>query len=479
MPLGGEEQILSARQRDLDRLSARERGHCRRCLEERIALFAEAAAERRHDDANILLGLVQNLRQHTADLERRLRTGIDGRFSVLHHADGGDRLHAGVLLRLDLLGNVYLYDVRPLLCLLHIAALAAGVHDKAVFTVAVHHRVDAGQLLIVDPDQLRSRSRVLHSIRYDKRQMVAEEVHLVRAEHRLLRRPRAHFVHAGHICGGDDAHHTLRPPGGGVIHRVDLRVRHRRPDERTVQQSIRADVLLGVVVTEFEPAAGLVHAVHIPDRLADCGTGDFGHDLIFTNHNNRAFVCAEAVDIRRFAAQACCRQLDRLDDLDIAGAAAVVVLQPVIDGRLVRCCIVQQQRLCRHDHARRAEAALHRADIEERALNDRQHGIIRRIFDGLYRFSVHPAQHRHTRARQLAVHKDAARAAVTRAAGLLRALHAPDVSEELEQRAAFAVLHLDRCAVERKSNHWISPSRCYLIFALIRMNRLWPESSAS
>ena len=309
--------------------------------------------------------------------------------------------------------------------------------------------------------------------------MVAEEVHLVRAEHRLLRRPRAHFVHAGHICGGDDAHHTLRPPGGGVIHRVDLRVRHRRPDERTVQQSIRADVLLGVVVTEFEPAAGLVHAVHIPDRLADCGTGDFGHDLIFTNHNNRAFVCAEAVDIRRFAAQACCRQLDRLDDLDIAGAAAVVVLQPVIDGRLVRCCIVQQQRLCRHDHARRAEAALHRADIEERALNDRQHGIIRRIFDGLYRFSVHPAQHRHTRARQLAVHKDAARAAVTRAAGLLRALHAPDVSEELEQRAAFAVLHLDRCAVERKSNHWISPSRCYLIFALIRMNRLWPESSAS
>lgn len=32
-----------------------------------------------------------------------------------------------------------------------------------------------GQFLIVDPDQLRGRSRVLHSIRYDKRQMVAEE----------------------------------------------------------------------------------------------------------------------------------------------------------------------------------------------------------------------------------------------------------------------------------------------------------------
>ena len=106
VPLGGEEQVLSAGECDLDRFSARERGHCRWRLEERIALFAEAAAERCHDDTNILLGLVQNLRQHTADLERRLRAGIDGHFAVLHRADGGNRLHAGVLLRLDLLGNV-------------------------------------------------------------------------------------------------------------------------------------------------------------------------------------------------------------------------------------------------------------------------------------------------------------------------------------------------------------------------------------
>ena len=396
VPLGGEEQVLPARQRDLDRLSARERGHCRRRLEERIAFLAEAAAERRHDDADILLGLVQDLRQHAADFERRLRAGKDGRFSVLHHADGGDRLHAGVLLRLDLLGNVYFHDVRPLLCLLHITALAAGVHDKAVLSIPVRHRVDAGQLLIVDPDQLRGRSRVLHGIRHDKRQMVAEEVHLVRAEHRLLRRPRAHFVHAGHIGGGDDADNALRLFGGGVIHCVDLRVRHRRPDERTVQQGVRADVPGGVVVAEFESAAGLVHAVHIPDRLADRGAGDGRHGLVFTDHDDRAFVRAEAVDVRRFAAQACCRQLDRLDDLDIAGAAAVVVLQSFIDLPLGRRGIVQQQRLGRHDHARRAEAALHRADIEERALNDRQHGIVRHIFDGLYRFSVHSAQQRHT-----------------------------------------------------------------------------------
>ena len=162
-----------------------------------------------------------------------------------------------------------------------------------------------------------------------------------------------------------------------------------------MQQGIRADVLRGEVVAEFQFAAGLVHAVHIPDRLADCGTGDFGHDLIFPDHNNRAFVAAEAVDIRIFPAQARRRQLDRLDNFDVAGAAAVVVFQPVADFRLGRSRIVQQQRLCCHHHARCAEAALHGADIEKRVLNHLQHGVIRCVFDGFDGFAVQSAHERH------------------------------------------------------------------------------------
>ena len=100
-------------------------------------IFYRSAAERRDDNADILLRLVQNLCQHTADFKRRLCAGIEDRFAVLHHADGRNRLHAGVLLRLNILGDVELDDVRPLLCLLHIAADAAGVHDEAVFAVAV------------------------------------------------------------------------------------------------------------------------------------------------------------------------------------------------------------------------------------------------------------------------------------------------------------------------------------------------------
>ena len=162
-----------------------------------------------------------------------------------------------------------------------------------------------------------------------------------------------------------------------------------------MQQGIRADVLRGVVVAEFQFAAGLVHAVHIPDRLADCGTGDFGHDLIFSDHNNRAFVAAEAVDIRVFPAQPRRCQLDRLDNFDVAGAAAVVVFQPVADFRLGRSRMVQQQRLCRHHHARCAEAALHGADIEERVLNHLQHGVIWCVFDGFDGFAVQSAHERH------------------------------------------------------------------------------------
>ena len=300
-----------------------------------------------------------------------------------------------MLLRLNILGDVELDDIRSLLCLLHIAADAASVHDEAVFAVAVRHGVDTGQFFIVDFDQLDGRSRVRRRIRDNQREMVAEEVHLVRAEHRLFGCPCADFVHAGHVSRRHDADNALRLFGGRVVHRVDLCVRRRRPDKCTVQQGIRADVLRGVVVAEFQFAAGLVHAVHIPDRPADRRAGDGRHDLIFTDHDDRALVVAECVDRRVLAAQARRCQLDGLDDLDIACAAAVVVLQPVIDGRLVRCCIVQQQRLCRHDHARRAEAALHRADIEERALNGLQHGVMRRIFDGFDDFAVQSAHERH------------------------------------------------------------------------------------
>ena len=300
-----------------------------------------------------------------------------------------------MLLRLNILGDVELDDIRSLLCLLHIAADAAGVHDEAVFAVAVRHGVDTGQFFIVDFDQLDGRSRVRRRIRDNQRQMVTEKPHLIRAKDRLLRRPCADLIHAGHVSRRHDAHHAFRLFGGGVVHRVDLCVRRRRPDKCTMQQSICADVLSGEVVAEFQFAAGLVHAVHIPDRLADCGTGDFGHDLIFPDHNNRALVVAERVDRRVLAAQPRRCQLDRLDNFDVAGAAAVVVFQPVADFRLGRGRIVQQQRLCRHHHARCAEAALHSADIEKRVLNHLQHGVIRCVFDGLNGFAVQSAHERH------------------------------------------------------------------------------------
>ena len=170
-----------------------------------------------------------------------------------------------MLLRLNILGDIELDDIRPLSGLFHIAADAAGVYDEAVFAVAVRHGVDTGQLFIVDFNQLDGRSRVRRRIRDNQREMVTEKPHLIRAKDRLLRRPCADLIHAGHVSRRHDAHHAFRLFGGGVVHRVDLCVRCRRPDKCTMQQSICADVLSGEVVAEFQFAAGLVHAVHIPD----------------------------------------------------------------------------------------------------------------------------------------------------------------------------------------------------------------------
>ena len=76
-------------------------------------------------------------------------------------------------------------------------------------------------------------------------------------------------------------------------------------------------------------------------------------------------------------------------------AAAVVVFQSVVDFWLGRSRMVQQQRFCRHYHARCTEAALHSADIKKRVLNHLQHGVIRCIFDGLDGSAVQSVHERH------------------------------------------------------------------------------------
>src|SRR5262249_59633468 len=60
--------------------------------------------------------------------------------------------------------------------------------------------------------------------------------------------------------------------------------------------------------------------------------------------------------------------LHRLDDVDVAGAAAEIALQPVDDLVLGRIRVVFQEARRGHDHARGTEAALQAVAFRERLL---------------------------------------------------------------------------------------------------------------
>src|SRR2546428_4422686 len=61
--------------------------------------------------------------------------------------------------------------------------------------------------------------------------------------------------------------------------------------------------------------------------------------------------------------------LDGLDDIVVAGAAAEVALEPVPDLALRRARVALDELSGRHDHARRAEAALQSVLLPEAVLD--------------------------------------------------------------------------------------------------------------
>src|SRR3972149_1294164 len=63
-----------------------------------------------------------------------------------------------------------------------------------------------------------------------------------------------------------------------------------------------------------------------------------------------------------------CGLLDRLDDVDVAGAATEIAADPLADLRLGRVGVLGEERGGLHDHARRAEAALEAVLVPEALL---------------------------------------------------------------------------------------------------------------
>src|SRR4051794_22180990 len=126
-----------------------------------------------------------------------------------------------------------------------------------------------------------------------------------------------------------------------------------------------------------------------------------------------------------------------VDDLLVARAAAEVAGERLADLRVARVRILRQQVVRRDDQPRRAEAALHAAGLDERALDLVQLAVGGRdALDGDDLAALGLGGEDQARADELAVEVDRARAALALLAGVLRAGQAEVLAQGREQALA-------------------------------------------
>ena len=141
-------------------------------------------------------------------------------------------------------------------------------------------------------------------------------------------------------------------------------------------------------------------------------------------------------------------QPDRVEDLHVAGAAAEVARQRLADLVVARLRAVLEQVGRRDDEARRAEAALHRARLDERLLHAVQPVAVGEPLDRDHVVPVRLRRQHEARAHEHAVEQHRARAALALLARVLRARHVELLAQRVEQRLALPAVGLALDAVD-------------------------------
>ena len=242
----------------------------------------------------------------------------------------------------------------------------------------------------------------------------------------------SHLVLPGNVRGGEHAHHARQGFGLLGVDGVDDGAGIGRADGGGIDHAVQIDVV-GVLAV----AQDLFPHVQPVDGLAQRPVGIQGRNL------------ALALEL--------CGQTHGFDDLHIAGAAADVVL----DGGGALCLggivIDIQKRLGAHDHARDAEAALHRARRAEGVgiellfkVGKPLHGedVLAFQLVGLLDAGAHG----------LALQQHRTRAAGTLATAVLHGGQAHLIPEKPDELLIF--LHRDRCSVDKKCSHIDSSCPC-------------------
>ena len=127
------------------------------------------------------------------------------------------------------------------------------------------------------------------------------------------------------------------------------------------------------------------------------------------------------------------RELDRIDDLVVTGAAADITRDRFLDFLRCRRLGPIEQRFHRHYESRRAVAALHRARVDERLLHRVQFIAVGESFDRRDFRTIGIRGHGHARVDRFAVVNDGAGAALAGVAAELAAFHFESVSKKFQQ----------------------------------------------
>src|SRR6266566_5159673 len=140
-------------------------------------------------------------------------------------------------------------------------------------------------------------------------------------------------------------------------------------------------------------------------------------------------------------------QLDRLIDLDVAGAAAEVAGQRVFDFGACRLGIAGEQRLGGEQESGRAVAALRGAQVGERLLQGMQLAALRHRFDGSHRVAGARETQHQARQDRRSIQQHGARTALAQLAAVLRSGESQVLAQYLEQRLMRCERHFSRFAV--------------------------------
>ena len=352
---------------------------------ERLGAAAETAADMRLDHADARHVHGEDLRQHQVHVIRHLGRGMHGD-AVAHHVVVGDRgvhLHL-VLAHLGAIVGAFADQIGRRKGRFDIAELEQNVALEILRLAVVNgdgvrrhrfvRRVIGRKLahLQLDAPQRFLRGRIVD--RGDGGDRLAAIAHAIARQRMLAAGDRQHAKSLVAIGAGDDGFHARQLRRLGDIDVENLGVRIGTAENSPGQHS-RRDEIGGVLGA----AGDLLRAVDHRHVVADVMRR---HDLVHGDNSGR---------MQRGGV------LHRLDDFDVAGAAANVAAERVADFVVGRPRIAPQQSGRRHDESRRAIAALRAELFVEAALHRGEVAVDRQRFDGVDAAAVDHCRERQAR----------------------------------------------------------------------------------